>query len=95
VLGDHLIFRVHAVRRMFNRGISEDDVRKVVVSGQVIEDYPTDFPYPSRLMLGFVDGLALHVVVAYNQPEEQTIVVTVYRPDPDRWSMDFRTRNKT
>jgi hypothetical protein len=80
---------------MFNRGISEDDVRKVVVSGQVIEDYPTDFPYPSRLMLGFVDGLALHVVVAYNQPEEQTIVVTVYRPDPDRWSMDFRTRNKT
>jgi uncharacterized protein DUF4258 len=94
VFGDHLIFRVHAIRRMFNRGISDADVRNVIANGEGIEAYPADVPYPSRLMLGWKDGFPLHVVVAYNADDDQTIIVTVYRPDPDRWSADFRKRKK-
>ena len=41
-----LIFRVHAVRRMFERGISEEDVRAVLATGETIESYPSDTPYP-------------------------------------------------
>ncbi len=33
---------------MFERKISEDDVRHVVRSGQVIEEYVDDKPFPSR-----------------------------------------------
>jgi hypothetical protein len=54
-----LIFRVHALQRMFERGISEREVRAVLESGRVIEDYPHDFPYPSRLLLGFVNARPL------------------------------------
>ena len=32
-----LIFRVHAVRRMFERGISTDEVRTVIAQGEMIE----------------------------------------------------------
>lgn len=46
-----LIFRVHAIQRMFQRGISKDDVRSVLESGRLIEEYPDDHPYPSRLAL--------------------------------------------
>ena len=47
-----LTFRIHAIQRMFLRRISEDNVRHVLASGEVIEDYPEDTPYPSRLVLG-------------------------------------------
>jgi len=33
---------------MFTRGISADDVRDVLTSGEVIEDYPEDTPDPER-----------------------------------------------
>ncbi|MGH8196463.1 MAG: DUF4258 domain-containing protein, partial [Woeseiaceae bacterium] len=42
-------------------------------------------PYPSRLLLGFVGGRALRLVVADNVGDDETIVVTVYEPDPALW----------
>jgi hypothetical protein len=34
----------------------------------------------------------LHVVAAYNDADGETIVITVYEPDPALWSDDFRRR---
>jgi len=49
-----LVFRVHAIQRMFQRRISEDDdVRHILSTGEVIEAYPNDTPYPSNLILGW------------------------------------------
>ena len=59
-----LLFRVHAIERMARRNIGIEDVRAVLDSGEVIEDYPDDFPYPSALVLGWVKNRPLHVVVA-------------------------------
>ena len=53
---NRLVFRAHALRRMFERRISVDDVRDVVTKGETIEEYPYDTPYPSRLMLGWPAG---------------------------------------
>jgi hypothetical protein len=39
-----LIFRLHAVRRMFERRITVEDVRTAVESGETIEQYPDDTP---------------------------------------------------
>jgi len=39
-----LVFRVHALRRMFQRRISEADVREVLATGETIEAYPADTP---------------------------------------------------
>lgn len=89
-----LVFRVHALRRMSTRAISEADVRDILENGEQIEDYPQGEPYPSRLVLGWVESRPVHVVVAEDGAEDETIVVTVYEPEPDRWKDGFRRRRK-
>ncbi len=50
-----LIFRVHAIQKMFERHISHDDVRHVLEQGEVIREYVDDQPFTSRLILGWRD----------------------------------------
>jgi hypothetical protein len=47
-----IVFRAHALRRMFQRKINGRDVRHILATGETIEAYPHDTPYPSRLILG-------------------------------------------
>jgi hypothetical protein len=89
-----LVFRVHAVERMAERGIGASDVRQVLDSGEVIADYPGDLPYPSRLVLAWLGARPVHVVAADNHDDRITIVITVYEPDSALWETDFRTRRK-
>jgi hypothetical protein len=74
-----LVFRVHAVRRMFERRCGGS--RQVVERGQAIADA---LPYPSRLVLGWAGTRPLHVVVADDAAAGEVVVVTVYEPDPAR-----------
>jgi hypothetical protein len=89
---DPLVFRVHAIQRMFQRRLSVDDIHYVLASGEVIEDYPDDTPYPSRLVLGWRGARPIHVVVADNAETKETIVITAYEPDPAQWEPGFRRR---
>ena len=79
----------HARVRMFQRNISTEDIRQVVLHGEIIEDYPEDEPCPSALFLGFTRGRPCHTVVA--QCEDHARVVTVYIPEKDKW-IDYRIR---
>ena len=88
-----LEFRLHAVERMFERGISSDDVRKVSETGKIIENYPNDKPFPSCLVLGRIgNNNPLHVVLAMDPGAQKAIVITVYEPDPKQWESDFERR---
>lgn len=88
-----LIFRVHAIQKMFERGISRDDVRLVVENGEVIREYPDDTPFPSRLILGWREKRPIHVVAA-NDDDDQTIIITAYEPDPAIWEPDFKKKKE-
>ena len=90
-----LVFRSHAIRRMFQRGVTVADIDHIIDTGEVIEDRPDDLPYPSRLVLGSISGRALHVVLADNAPDATTIVVTVYEPSPTLWRPGFKKRRKS
>ena len=79
---------------MFEREISDEEVLKVIQEGEVIEEYPNDEPYPSMLILGFVNDRPIHVVLAVNEEESMGIVVTAYQPDPSLWRDNFRRRRK-
>ena len=79
---------------MFEREVSERDVHDVLTSGERIEDYPDDQPYPSYLVLGSVGIRPLHVVAADIDENRETIVITVYDPDPELWDADLRRRSK-
>ena len=89
-----LVFRVHAIQRMFRRRISEGDVGQVLAKGEVVEEYPNDTPYPSRLVLGWCGARPIHVVVADNAEAKETIVITVYEPDTAQWEPGFRKRRQ-
>ena len=80
-----LQFTDHALQRMFERHIDLASVRKVIDRGEVIESYPEDVPFPSRLLLGWLGEMPVHVVAADNQGERITIIITVYEPDSRRW----------
>lgn len=71
-----------------------DEILDSVRSGEVIEDYPTDRPYPSCLIYGSnaVDE-PIHSVWAYNETNHWAVLITVYRPDPTRW-INWRERRK-
>jgi hypothetical protein len=62
--------------------------------GEVIEEYPDDKPYPSRLVMGQVGLRPIHIVVADDNEARETIVITVYEPDPNQWEADFKRRKK-
>lgn len=67
-----LVFRVHAIRRMFQRRIGVEEVRHILTAGEVIENYPDDLPFPSRLVLGWSGTRPLHVVAADNPMAQET-----------------------
>jgi uncharacterized protein DUF4258 len=83
---------------MVERDIPEEAVAEVVFRGKIIESYPEDRPYPSRLLLGWVNtgqsestrARPIHVVSATT--EHEIIIVTVYEPDPAQWAAGFEKR---
>jgi hypothetical protein len=80
---------------MYQRVISDAEVRHAIAAGETVEDYPDDKPYPSRLVLGWNGRRPIHVVVADNVDEEENIVITVYEPDPLEWEPDFKRRKSS
>lgn len=87
-------FSGHAIRRMFERGLSAESIREVVEQGETINDYPDDTPYPSALLLGFHAGMPVHVVVARNPGTGDCYIVTTYVPSEERWKPGFKERKE-
>ena len=77
---------------MESRGISVSDVLRVLASGEQIEQYLDDTPFPSALMLARVGERPLHVVAARDAANDLTYVVTAYEPDSNEWDAEFRRR---
>jgi hypothetical protein len=57
-------------------------------------EYPDDKPYPSFLLLGFINGNPLHIVIAKNETEKLCILVTAYFPDRTIWNSTFKSKIK-
>lgn len=84
----------HVMKRLLLRSISQADVLQAIHSGEIIEDYPDDYPYPSCLLLGTdTSGSALHVCCGRGPGE--IWMITAYHPDPDEWETDLKTRKVT
>ncbi len=86
---DSVLYSNHARREMRTEAygeINEQEVYEAILSGEVIEAYRDDTPYPSVLLFGTTRGnRPLHVVCAYNEEEPAVIIITVYQPDSRLW----------
>ena len=86
ILADRVIVTRHASIEAKNDRLSISEIYSATIVGEIIEEYPTDCPNPSCLILGYLDdGEPIHAVWAYDQQLEYGHLVTVYRPDPDKW----------
>ncbi len=90
----HYLLTKHAADQLITRDIGIAEVEQALLGeAELIEDYPQDKYGPSCLILGYTDaGRALHVQCAHSDPTLVKIV-TVYEPDPARWT-DMRIRRR-
>lgn len=67
--------------------ITVEEIEEVLLSpdAKIIEDYPNDPRGPSCLILGFTKQKhPIHVVCGRGEPKI-SVMITVYRPDPEEW----------
>jgi hypothetical protein len=77
---------------MAQRGFEPEDIRSTIVNGTIIEEYPEDVPYPSFLVMLWQGQRPVHLVAANNNADGETIIITVYEPDPQKWNSGFTRR---
>ena len=74
--------------------ITDHEIYEAIGTGEVIETYPDDTPYPSVLVFGVTHtSRPLHAVCAYDSEGDRVVMVTVYQPDPNRWE-EYRRRKR-
>lgn len=89
-----VLYSDHAVAQMFKRDIEITDIRHIIEHGEAIDEYPNDRPYPSFLLLGFVQARPIHLVIARDLEKEKCIIITTYEPDHLIWEAGFRAKKK-
>ena len=88
-----ILWSTHALKRLQERGITVDDVKSCIMSGEIIEEYPNDFPHPSALIFGYdLNEKIIHVVCGTD--EKFLFLVTAYVPTTEKFMEDRRTRRQ-
>jgi hypothetical protein len=84
----------HGSDELDNDAITLDDVLDSAAEAEIAEDYASGNRGPSVLALHRLsDGRPAHVVWAFRKgTTSPAVLVTAYRPDPSRWSSDFKRR---
>jgi hypothetical protein len=78
-------FSRHALKRVVERNIGDQEIRQAGAQAHIIENYPDDKYSPSCLLLGFTQtGRPLHIQVSLAETELVKII-TIYEPDPSEW----------
>ncbi len=93
VAGDVLISQ-HAHDRFSESAISTDEVQRGSNAAIMSEEFPDYNNGPSVLVLqADASGQPIHVLWGLRKgTTAPAVVVTAYRPDPQLWSADFRSR---
>jgi hypothetical protein len=78
---------------MQERDICIADIERCILSGEIIEEYPDDFPHPSCLIFGYtINEKVLHVVAGTD--ESVLYVITAYYPNTIKFMEDLKTRRE-
>ncbi|MBI2119689.1 MAG: DUF4258 domain-containing protein [Elusimicrobia bacterium] len=89
----HSKYRItkHAQNRCDTREITLQEIKHVILTGEIIESYLHDKPYPTYLILGYVRyHRPLYVLCGLS---EIVHIITVHWLDPEKW-LDPKTRRE-
>lgn len=91
--GDYRVSR-HGFRELAADDIVLDDLLGGIGAAQLVEDYPDSRMEPSVLVLQHdQSGRPVHVMWGVPKAAGRpAVLVTAYRPAPERWSSDFKRR---
>lgn len=90
---DNIIITQHTLSRCIQRNIKVDEILQTIQNGEIIEQYPDDYPYPSCLVFGISNsGKVIHVVCATDN--KSVWIITAYIPNTIKWEKDLKTRRK-
>jgi uncharacterized protein DUF4258 len=87
-------WKIHSLKRLFERDISRQSVFNVLKSGEIIETYQQENLLPAFLILGYDKKDPLHIVVALDQENRLLWIITVYKPTLEEWEAGFKIRRK-
>ena len=90
---DKVFITEHAAERFRQRGIKIGDIKCAVESGEIIEQYPDDFPFPSCLVFG-KDRQNNFIHICMSDEGSMSRIITAYHPDKNIWSADLKTRKE-
>ncbi len=85
-------FQKHALKRMVEERLTSEEIINTIIQGEIIRHYHEDRPFPSVLILGYIEQRPIHVVCAYNHIADKVHVITNYEPTLDYYEDDFKTR---
>ena len=91
-----IVYTPHAMTQITNleRMIEPDELRKVIDTGELVENYPYDMRGNTSLILGRgTNNRPIHVVCT--PTDFCLMIITAYIPSEIKWSHDFKTREKT
>lgn len=86
----------HGYNELIRDGIMAMDALEGISEATLLENYP-DYPKGPCVLVLQKDrqGEPIHVVWGISKGKSSpAVLVTAYRPDPDRWTADFKRRKK-
>jgi len=82
----------HVNMRLKGRFIPREAILSTVDTYEIIEQYLEDKYLPSYLVYAEYKGQIIHAQIATDLQDDNVTIVTVYKPSPDIWEKDFKTR---
>jgi hypothetical protein len=85
---DAIVLTEHLLTRMRQRHIRLEDIKYAIAEGEIIEQYPADYPFPSCL----INAENIHIVCGVG--EGRLYIITAYRPSSEQWETGGKKRKE-
>jgi len=87
-----IFWTYHVHMRLQGRSSARQAMLDAVDTYEIIEAYPEDKYFPSYLVLATHHEEGFHILFATDVEGTNVRIVTAYRPSPDEWESDGKTR---
>ena len=85
---------LHGYEQLAEDGLLAGEVLAGIPTAEIVEDYP-EYPKGPCVLVLQQDSVGAPVHVVWGIPKGKdapAVLVTAYRPDPERWTSDYKQR---